>query len=106
MNINLHIERLVLDGIDIATASSEDIGIAVQRELTRLMATQPKLLSRGLNIYRVRGESIAFALQIKADTVGAGIAQSLFRELRPQAGSGERNTSAQNFMPTHGGGKS
>lgn len=86
MNINLHIERLVLDGIDIATASSEDIGVAVQRELTRLMATQPKLLSQGLNVHRVRGESLALAPQIKTDALGSGIAQSLFRELQPQSG--------------------
>ncbi len=106
MNINLSIEQLVLDGIDIATASSEDIGIAVQRELERLMATQPKLLSQGLNIHRVRGKSIALTPQIKADTLGAGIAQSLFRELRPQTGGRERNASMQNFTSTDGGGQS
>lgn len=39
MTIHLHIDRLVLDGLDLAGGEHAAIGAAVERELTRLIAT-------------------------------------------------------------------
>jgi hypothetical protein len=39
MSINIHIERLILDGLSVSDAQSPIIGAAVERELARLLAT-------------------------------------------------------------------
>jgi hypothetical protein len=39
MKIALHIDRLVLDGLPVNAAQGKTIGAAVERELTRLMAS-------------------------------------------------------------------
>lgn len=39
MNINLHIERLVLDGLDIAPEQRPVLQAAVEKELTHLLAS-------------------------------------------------------------------
>jgi hypothetical protein len=38
MSINVHIERLILDGLSVTDAQSPIIGAAVERELARLLA--------------------------------------------------------------------
>ena len=38
MNINLHIERLILDGIDLAPLQRHQLRAAVENELTRLLS--------------------------------------------------------------------
>lgn len=50
MNIELHIERLVLDGLPVAPRDRANLQVAVEAELTRLLATgglQTELLSGG-----------------------------------------------------------
>ena len=37
MNVNVHIERLVLEGLDVSSRDGDAIGAAVQRELARLV---------------------------------------------------------------------
>ena len=39
MSINVHIERLILEGFSVSDAQSPIIGAAVERELARLLAT-------------------------------------------------------------------
>jgi hypothetical protein len=39
MSVNLHIERLILDGLSASDAEGPIIGAAVERELARLLAT-------------------------------------------------------------------
>jgi hypothetical protein len=39
MKIKLHIDRLVLDGLPVTAVQGKTIGAAVERELTRLMAS-------------------------------------------------------------------
>ena len=40
MNINLHIERLMLDGLSIASGEAALVQMAVEAELGRLLATE------------------------------------------------------------------
>ena len=50
MNINLHIERLVLDGLPVSQRDRLQLQAAVEAELTRLLATgglRSELLSGG-----------------------------------------------------------
>lgn len=37
MNINLHIERLILDGIDFSPSQRQQLRVAVEAELARLL---------------------------------------------------------------------
>ena len=50
MNIELHIERLILDGLTVEPGQRAEVQAAVEAELTRLLATgelNPELLSSG-----------------------------------------------------------
>jgi hypothetical protein len=40
MNINLHIEEIVLEGIDVSRQEMPQLQAAIQSELTRLLKTQ------------------------------------------------------------------
>jgi hypothetical protein len=84
MNINVHIERLVLDGLTLSTHDGDAIGAALQSELARLVRTSTPSLSQGFNVPSVRATSLTLGAAPKADTIGKGIAQSLYGELQPQ----------------------
>ena len=42
MNINLHIERLILDGLPITRQQGPHVQAAVEAELTRLLSCSPR----------------------------------------------------------------
>ena len=54
MSVRLHIDRLVLEGIDAASGDGEAIGEAARRELVALIEAQPLSLTRGFSVDRVR----------------------------------------------------
>ncbi len=72
MNINLHIERLILDGLPLEQRQGPYLQAAVERELARLLtdstSTAPLRTSRTLA--SVRGGSIQLAE--RADPAGLG----------------------------------
>lgn len=80
MNINLHIEQLVLDGIAVEPYHQADLKAAVVSELSRL------LVSNGINSAvqssnRVRATQdglIAFGMHPEAFVLGQQIAQSVY----------------------------
>jgi len=47
MNINLHIERLILDGIDLGPAQRQQLRAAVEQELVRLLGAGTPLTQIG-----------------------------------------------------------
>lgn len=83
MNVNLHIEQLVLDGLPLPAAQGPALQAALQAELTRL------LRERGLE--GVAGGAVpqltAAPIQISAGSAprlwGAQIARSLHQSLAP-----------------------
>lgn len=80
MNINLHIERLVLDGLPIAHHEGSLVRAAVEAELSRLLTAQglsPALLNGGA-MPAVRGDSIQLASESSPSQLGTQIAQAVY----------------------------
>jgi hypothetical protein len=81
MNVNLHIERLVLEGIDLGSAYHPLLQAALEAELGRLLAMG------GLGAALAPGTTVASlpagGLQLSADDsptqLGRKIAQSVYR---------------------------
>lgn len=80
MNINLHIERLVLEGVNIEPQQRPLLRQALQTELTRLLATGG--LSRdfagGLAVPRISTPGISLATDIHPVQLGRQIARSVY----------------------------
>lgn len=80
MNITIHIERLVLDGLPLARHQAPLVQAAVEAELARLLAADG--LAPGLATGGVVPRLAAPALQVGADAgpthLGAQIAQSVY----------------------------
>ena len=80
MNINLHIERLILDGLPFAPAHSAQVQAAVEAELSRLLSAGGlhANLQSGAALPSVRAD----ALQLSADShptqLGRQIAQAVY----------------------------
>lgn len=80
MNINLHIERLVLDGIDIAPGQRHLVQAGIAAELTRMLVESglsPSLAS-GANLSRVSANRIQINEGNKPAQLGKQIAQSVY----------------------------
>jgi hypothetical protein len=80
MNIDLHIERLVLDGIDIPHHQRPALQAAVTAELTRLLTEgglQPGLTVGGATAF-ARGNELQMATGENPTQMGKQIAQSVY----------------------------
>ena len=80
MNINLHIDRLVLDGVPLAPNQRPALQTAVEAELTRLLASdgwQDTMLS-GESLYRVPTAGIEVAHDASPVQLGAQIAGAVY----------------------------
>jgi hypothetical protein len=81
MNINVHIERLILDGVTVASSQRQLLQAAVEAELGRLLTTKglaPSLESGGA-IPRVSGGSIQLAPENNPMQLGQQIAQAVYQ---------------------------
>ena len=79
MNINLHIERLVLEGVNIAPAQRYLLQSIVTNELTRMLASgglSPSLV-QGTSLSRISGEGIQLT-DNNSTHLGKQIAQSVY----------------------------
>jgi hypothetical protein len=79
LNIELHIERLILDGFSIEPGRRAELQAAVEAELTRLLATgalSSELLSGGA-VRLLRGGEIQVTSQTSAAQLGQHIAQAV-----------------------------
>ena len=82
-NVDLHIERLVLDGF--AGLDRAALGAAVEAELTRLVAAHgvsPGLAGGG-HTPHVDGGRISSGPGASAAALGVQVAQAVYRGLRP-----------------------
>ena len=80
MNINLHIDRLVLDGISLDSHQRPVLQQALQRELTRLLANgnlHPDFVG-GIAIRRLAVPGIQLAENIQPTQLGQQIAGALY----------------------------
>jgi hypothetical protein len=80
VNINLHIERLVLDGLPLKQSQGPRLQAAVERELTRLL-TGGQLTTQfhsGGTYASVKGSPIRFAERTNPSRLGEQIAAAVY----------------------------
>lgn len=79
MDINLHIERLVLDGVDIASSQGDLLQASVVNELTQLFVSGglDTNLMGGASLNRVDANNIQVSDE-KPRALGQQIAQSVY----------------------------
>jgi hypothetical protein len=80
MKIQLHIERLILDGLPVERREGSVVQAAIETELARLISTAglaPALLSGGA-MPASPGGSIQLTSQSKPAQMGAQIAQAVY----------------------------
>lgn len=80
MNVNLHIERLVLDGISIPPGQRPHLQAAVEGELTRLLTEggAPSSWPSGGAVPYVAAESIQLGHDSNPKALGSQIAQAVY----------------------------
>ena len=81
MNVNLHIEELVLDGIDLSPLQRSRLDAAIRSELTRLITAEgisPSLQQGGWRDRLLAG-NFQFSPDQSPDVMGQHIAQSVYR---------------------------
>jgi len=80
MTINLHIERLILDGLPVASEQGALVQQAVQRDLTRLLATGELENARpsGGTVYCLQTTGIQVAQEISPARLGEQIAAAVY----------------------------
>ncbi len=80
MNVNLHIERLVLDGVPLAPGGRPLLQAAVEAELTRLLASGglSDALQSGGALYNVRTAGIQLANDQSPAGLGEQIAGAVY----------------------------
>jgi hypothetical protein len=77
MNVELHIEELVLHGFE--RGDRDRISEAVQQELTRLFAQGvPPSLAQGGEIGRLDGGGFEMTAGMQSGAIGTQIAQSIY----------------------------
>ena len=99
MNVHLHIERLIVDGLPAAPGQGANLRAGLEEELVRL------LLSNGLAFGSSRAEASVNAgtIQVSGDAsgraVGRQIGQTLFASLRDShSASGSEGTSSRPML--------
>ena len=76
MRINVHIERLVLDGLPLRTSQGSLVQASIERELARLLTgsgVDPELLAGGA-VSRLPAASIQFTKDVPPARLGQQIA--------------------------------
>lgn len=81
MKINLHIDRLVLQGVSIDTHQRGVLQQSLQDELTHLLATQGVAagLQSDRSVRAVRAQSVSFVSGDSAEQFGGQIANAVYR---------------------------
>jgi len=80
MTINLHIERIILDGLPLEAHHGPIVRAAIEAELARLLAAQglPPALHAGGALPALRAAPIAIADAATPDAIGQQIARSVY----------------------------
>jgi len=80
MNVRIHIDRVVLDGVAVRAADRPHLAAAIESELTRLLGTggiAPALASGGA-VPMVLAPQITLAPDAKPSQLGASIAGAVY----------------------------
>ena len=86
MKIQLHIERLVLDGVPAGAKGARGLQSALESELSRLLAEGGlgDALRSGASIPRLQADSIRISSGQSATDLGIAIARSVFSGVNPE----------------------
>ena len=84
MNVNLHIERLILDGLHMEQRQGPQLQAAVERELARLLTESAPIspFNTGGTLASVKGGSIQVAKGAEATGLGKQIAAAVYGGVR------------------------
>jgi hypothetical protein len=85
MNINVHIERLVLDGLSLASGQSDSVQTAVETQLTRLLSDKGFACSSAYTVPHVSAAPIQLPRDTKSSLLGHQIARAIYGSLTPTA---------------------
>lgn len=88
MNIRVHIERLILDGLNVGAGDAPRVQAAVETELARMVTTDglaPALLS-GAALAEVTAGNVTLPRGRNATVLGEQIAQSVYQGIGPAGG--------------------
>jgi hypothetical protein len=79
MNIRLHIERLVLDGLPVGAHDGHLVQAAVEAELSRLLAAglAPDVFGQGFAVPGVRSELVQLHNGATPQDIGTQVAQAV-----------------------------
>jgi hypothetical protein len=91
MNINLHIERLMLDGLSVASGEAALVQTAVEAELGRLLANELFAPADSSVEAHVGGGEIHLRASVSARELGVEIGRSVFARLTSD-GLGQANS--------------
>lgn len=80
MNINLHIERLILDGLPLSPAHRAQVQAAVEAELSRLLTAGGlhHALQSGLAVPSLRADDLRLNADTHPTQLGQQIAQAVY----------------------------
>ena len=81
MNINFYIERLILDGVPVASHQSDSVQTAVEAELGRLLASEPFAPASSFAEASVATQEMQIHPGISARDLGAEIGRRVIRGL-------------------------
>lgn len=88
MDVNLHIERLVLDGITLSVRERAVLGTTLEVELTRLITTGglPSSLSGGITVPSLPAATVQMSRDNNPALLGRQVAQTIYGSLAPKNG--------------------
>ena len=81
MNIRVHIERLILDGLNVSAGDGPRVQAAVEAELARMVSTgglAPELLA-GASLTALPAVSVSLAREQNATVLGEQVAHSVYQ---------------------------
>ena len=83
MNINVHIERLILDGLPVAGGQGSVLQAGVEAELTRLLGKEGLSGMSATVVERLSGGMIQLARESEPARLGQQIARSIYTAMTP-----------------------
>lgn len=97
MSIHVHIERLIVDGLDLGPGGAIDLQASVQARLTELLTEHGLTRQDGKTWKRSAstGHTIAIERTDDAATIGFRAAESLHTGISPDLAAGSRKTNAR-----------
>jgi hypothetical protein len=101
MKMNIHIERLILEGLPASSAQGPQIGSAIQEELVRLLAAHGLTdeLRGGIAVPRIRAGTIQLGAENQPAKLGASIAQAVHEGI----GNSKQQRAGSTARPNPGG---